>query len=106
MATYSKNKAVVVTVYVERQRRKVSSNHRNRHQHYLHHTIKQELVQHNHGGGAGKGYNRRAELLHYSRRLRESARLEALPKPLESKPVSSTEQPPSNNIVMNNHDRV
>ncbi|OMP07601.1 hypothetical protein COLO4_07200 [Corchorus olitorius] len=99
MATYSKNKAVVVTVYVERQRRKLSANHRNRHQHYFHHTIKQESVQHKHGGGAaGKGYNRRAELLHYSRRLRESARLEKLPKPLESEPVSSTDQPPSNNV--------
>ncbi|KAG4188431.1 hypothetical protein ERO13_A08G163200v2 [Gossypium hirsutum] len=75
-ATYCEQKAVFVTVYI----------------------INQELIQHKHGG-AGKGYNRRAELLHYSRRLRESARSSAS-RALQSKPVSSIDQqqPPSKKI--------
>ncbi|XVF13486.1 hypothetical protein REPUB_Repub08aG0211800 [Reevesia pubescens] len=84
-ATCSKEKAVLVTVYVEKQRRRAPSNH-----HYqLHHTIKQ---------AAGKGYNRRAELLHYSQRLRDSAR-SAASTHLQSKPVSSNDQQPSNETI-------
>ncbi|XWS38656.1 hypothetical protein CRYUN_Cryun19dG0149600 [Craigia yunnanensis] len=86
MATCCKEKAVLVTVYREKPRKRTSSNHQ--HRHYLHHTIKQ----------AGKGYNRRAELLHYSQRLRESAG-SAASTPLQSKPVSSIDQQPSNKII-------
>ncbi|TYI15524.1 hypothetical protein ES332_A08G191900v1 [Gossypium tomentosum] len=69
-----------------------------KHSHSIHQIINQELIQHKHGG-AGKGYNRRAELLHYSRRLRESARSSAS-RALQSKPVSSIDQqqPPSKKI--------
>ncbi|KAK6262813.1 hypothetical protein QUC31_008629 [Theobroma cacao] len=96
MATRCQDMAVLVTVYAEKPRRSVSSNHQhNRQHHYLHHTIKQELIKH---GGAGKGYNRRAELLHYSQRLRESAR-SAASTALQSKPVSSNDQQASNKIV-------
>ncbi|KAG4134882.1 hypothetical protein ERO13_D08G183000v2 [Gossypium hirsutum] len=85
-ATYYEQKAVFVTVYVEKPRRRASLKHIPS----LHQIINQELIQHNHGG-AGKGYNRRAELLHYSRRLRESARSSAS-RALQSKPVSSIDQ--------------
>ncbi|XWS49175.1 hypothetical protein CRYUN_Cryun13aG0141300 [Craigia yunnanensis] len=98
-ATCCKDKAVLITVYVEKPRMRASSNHQNHHhhQHYLHHTIKKELIQHKHGG-ADRGYNRRAELLHYSQRLRESARSSSS-TPLQSKPVSSNDQQPSNKII-------
>ncbi|KAB2070714.1 hypothetical protein ES319_A08G173600v1 [Gossypium barbadense] len=93
-ATYCEQKAVFVTVYVEKPRRRASL----KHSHSIHQIINQELIQHKHGG-AGKGYNRRAELLHYSRRLRESARSSAS-RALQSKPVSSIDQqqPPSKKI--------
>ncbi|XVE57551.1 hypothetical protein DITRI_Ditri04bG0099500 [Diplodiscus trichospermus] len=90
MATCCKDKEVVITVYVEKPRTRASLNHH----HYLHQTIKKLHIQHMHG----KGYNRRAELLHYSRRLRESAR-SASSAPLQSKPVSSNDQQPSNKII-------
>ncbi|KAL4340826.1 hypothetical protein GQ457_08G025940 [Hibiscus cannabinus] len=92
-ATCRERKTVLVTIYVEKPRRK--------HQHYLHHTIiKQELIQQK-LGGAGKGYNRRAQLLHYSRRLRESARSSTF-KALQSKSDSSTDQQkPSNKDICN-----
>ncbi|KAA8525980.1 hypothetical protein F0562_007920 [Nyssa sinensis] len=82
MATCCKEKAVLVAVYVERPRkRRVSSNH----YHHLH------LHQPKHGVNGG-GYNRRAELLDYSHRLRESARSGAS-LPSHPKPVSSNQQP-------------
>ncbi|KAK8510827.1 hypothetical protein V6N13_097607 [Hibiscus sabdariffa] len=90
-ATCRERKTVLVTVYVEKPRRK--------HQHYLHHTIiKQELIQQK-LGGAGKGYNRRAQLLHYSQRLRESARSSTF-KALQSK-SDSDQQKPSNKDICN-----
>ncbi|XP_021284039.1 uncharacterized protein LOC110416346 [Herrania umbratica] len=96
MATRCKDMAVLVTVYVEKPRRRVSSNNQHhRQRHYLHHTIKQEQIKH---GGTGKVYNRRAELLHYSQRLRESAR-SAASTPSQSKPVSTNDQQASNKIV-------
>ncbi|KAK8650253.1 hypothetical protein V6N13_139899 [Hibiscus sabdariffa] len=96
-ATCRERKTVLVTVYVEKPRRRASS----KHQHYLHHTIiKQELIQQK-LGGAGKGYNRRAQLLHYSRRLRESARSSTF-KALQSKSDFSTDQQkPSNKDIFN-----
>ncbi|XP_022718384.1 uncharacterized protein LOC111276796 isoform X2 [Durio zibethinus] len=92
-------KAVLVTVYVEKPRMRAFSkqSHHHRH-HYLHHTIQKEIIQHKHGGAAGKGYNRKAELLHYSQRLRESAR-SASSTPFQSNPVSSNDQQPSNQII-------
>ncbi|KAF9625649.1 hypothetical protein IFM89_025134 [Coptis chinensis] len=62
-------KAVLVTVFVERPtRRRVSSNH---HPNKIHHPITQAVIR-NRGGG--RGYDRKAELLRYSHCLRESAR--------------------------------
>lgn len=58
---------MVVSVYVERPRRKVSSsNPDRRHGGYHHH--------HHHHHEVGAGYNRRADLLLYSQQLREVAR--------------------------------
>nr|KJB22011.1 hypothetical protein B456_004G192100 [Gossypium raimondii] len=85
-ATFYEQKAVFVTVYVEKPRRRASL----KHSPSLHQIINQELIQHNHGG-AGKGYNRRAELLHYSRRLRESAQSSAS-RALQSKPIRAVQR--------------
>ncbi|CAK7356264.1 unnamed protein product [Dovyalis caffra] len=96
MAKLRKEKAVLVHVYVERPRKRRSSSssssnshHHHHHHHYVHHIIKQELTPHK-NGDSGKGYSRRAELLHYSQRLRESAR-SATSSPLVPKPVSSND---------------
>ncbi|XP_039028730.1 uncharacterized protein LOC120162692 [Hibiscus syriacus] len=91
-ATRCERKTVFVTVCVEKPRRRAPYR-------YVHHTImKQQLIQQK-LGGADKGYDRRAQLLLYSRRLRESARSSTF-KALQSKPVSSTDhQKPSNKIV-------
>ncbi|XP_062146058.1 uncharacterized protein LOC133854046 [Alnus glutinosa] len=103
-ATCCKEKAVLVTVYVERPRikRKVSQNHHHHHHHHHHHlrqTIKRELILHNQGP-SGKGYDRRAQLLQYSQHLRESARSETRPpQPSPLKPTSSSNQKPTSEIV-------
>ncbi|GLT91141.1 hypothetical protein SLE2022_090440 [Rubroshorea leprosula] len=90
MATYCCEKAVLVTVYVEKPRRRILH-------HHLHHTIRKEVIQQERGV-TGEGCNRRAELLHYCQRLRLSA--PQLPPPAstssQSKPDSSTHQQPSN----------
>lgn len=90
-ATCCTDKRVLVTVYVEKPRRSVSNHHR---------TIKKDvLIQHKHGG-AGKSYSRRAELLQYSQRLRESARVRVRSSPpLQTNPVSSNHHQPSNKIM-------
>ncbi|OVA19813.1 hypothetical protein BVC80_1687g39 [Macleaya cordata] len=99
-------KAVLVTVYVERPtiRRRNSPIRKNHHhcrqyQLHHHHTIKRTVIVRrkiNNGGagrGGGGGYDRRAELLHYSHRLRESAR-SATSTPVHPTPVyaSHTQQ--------------
>ncbi|KAJ6714920.1 hypothetical protein OIU85_026427 [Salix viminalis] len=105
-AKLCRGEAVIVSVYAERPgKRRVSSSssnsHRHRrhhHHHHVHHVIKQE-VNLNKNGDSGKGYSRRAELLHYSQRLRESA-LSATSAPLVPKPVSSNHHhQPTTNIV-------
>lgn len=78
-----KDKPVFVSIYVERPKRRPASttrhhhhhHHNHDHHHHVHHTIKQEVIHHGDGAG-GKGYttSRRAELLQYSQRLRQSAR--------------------------------
>ncbi|KAL4602314.1 hypothetical protein ACB092_10G044200 [Castanea dentata] len=103
MATRCKEKAVLVTVYVERPRkRKVSTNHRqhHHHNHYLHHTTKRGVTQVNHGahGPGNKGYDRRAQLLQYSKHLRESSQ-SATTTPLPLRPTSSSNQQPSTQIA-------
>ncbi|KAF9689747.1 hypothetical protein SADUNF_Sadunf01G0124400 [Salix dunnii] len=69
--------AVIVSVYEERpgKRRVLSSlpPPNSHHHHYVHHVIKQEVTL-NKNGDSGKGYSRRAELLHYSQRLRDKPR--------------------------------
>lgn len=74
-----KDKPVLLSVYVERPKRRPASlthhhHHHHHHHHYVHHTIKREAISHR-DGAAGKGYttSRRAELLQYSQRLRQSA---------------------------------
>ncbi|KAK4557706.1 hypothetical protein RGQ29_007462 [Quercus rubra] len=102
MATCRKEKAVLVTVYVERPRKKASTNHHHHHHHhhYLHHTTKREVTQVNHGAsGPGKGYDRRAQLLQYSKRLRESSRSATItPLPLEPTSSSNHNQQPSTQL--------
>ncbi|PSS11583.1 Protein lingerer like [Actinidia chinensis var. chinensis] len=85
MATCCKDKAVFVAVYVETPRKRRFSS--NNHYHHLH--------QPKHGGGV---YNRRAQLLDYSRHLRESAR-SGPSNPLNPKPVSSSNQQPMKQIT-------
>ncbi|KAF8379191.1 hypothetical protein HHK36_028620 [Tetracentron sinense] len=79
-------KGVLVTVYVERpRRRRVSSNNND--------PFKQRLRQYRKGIVAGRGFDRRAELLHYSHSLRLSARL-AASTPIPPIPTASnTHQP-------------
>lgn len=95
--TCPQGKPVLVTVYVERPKRKASSNHPHQHHPYIHHTIKREVIHYRHGAG-GQGYiSRRAELLQYSQRLRLSAR-SATPasKPFYPKPNhTQNPQPPA-----------
>ncbi|XP_062026271.1 uncharacterized protein LOC133742600 [Rosa rugosa] len=73
--TCPKSKPVLLTVYVERpKRRPSSSTHPHQHHPYIQHTIKREVIHYRHGAG-GQGYiSRRAELLQFSQRLRLSAR--------------------------------
>ncbi|KAI4327193.1 hypothetical protein L6164_019683 [Bauhinia variegata] len=87
--TCCKDKVVLVRVYVEKPRKKrESSNHHHHHHHYhFHQTFRREVVQ----GTAGKGYDRKAELLRYSQRLRQSARS------APSIPLLSNKQIPNNN---------
>ncbi|ONI06360.1 hypothetical protein PRUPE_5G055600 [Prunus persica] len=81
MGTCCKEKGVLVSVYVEKPKRRTFSNHRHHHHHHhhnnhhhIHHTIKREVV-HYRRGADGRGYiSRRAELLQYSQHLRQSAR--------------------------------
>ncbi|KAL9368872.1 hypothetical protein Peur_040071 [Populus x canadensis] len=100
MAKLCRGKAVIVSVYEERPgKRRVSSSSNSHHHHYVHHVIKQEVTLHK-NGDSRKGYSRRAELLHYSRRLRESA-LSATSSPSVPKPISSNKHhhQPTTNIV-------
>ncbi|KAJ6308579.1 hypothetical protein OIU76_018210 [Salix suchowensis] len=101
-AKLCRGEAVIVSVYAERPGKSrvspSSSNSHHHHHHHVHHFIKQE-VNLNKNGDSGKGYSRRAELLHYSQRLRESA-LSATSAPLVPKPVSSNHHhQPTTNIV-------
>lgn len=98
-AKLCKEKVVLVSVYVERPRkRRVSSNNRHHHHHqYVHHSIKQEVTLNKHGDVAGKGYNRRAELLLYSQRLRQSGPSPES-SPSEPNPISSDKQQSTTNV--------
>ncbi|KAM6557348.1 hypothetical protein CsatB_004367 [Cannabis sativa] len=80
-ATIRKGNAVIVTRYVEKPRRIVANHHHHHHHHHhhVHHTIKRAVIHCGHGAKGKRFINRRAELLQYSHRLRQSARLPALP---------------------------
>ncbi|KAI5327951.1 hypothetical protein L3X38_027347 [Prunus dulcis] len=79
MGTCCEEKGVLVSVYVEKPKRRTFSSHHHHHHHHnnhhhIHHTIKREVV-HYRRGADGRGYiSRRAELLQYSQHLRQSAR--------------------------------
>ncbi|XP_039166931.1 SKI/DACH domain-containing protein 1-like [Eucalyptus grandis] len=100
MASCCKEKAVLISVYVEKpQRRKISlpdpshrphhHRHHYRHHHlHLHHPNGERQIQ-SHSTFSGKGYNRRAELLHYSQHLRESAQPAAESTSLLPAPIST-----------------
>ncbi|KAJ9173311.1 hypothetical protein P3X46_016462 [Hevea brasiliensis] len=93
MAKLCLKKAVLVSVYEEKptKRRVSSTNHRHHHYHphhrYVHHSIQQERDD---DSPTGKGYNRRAELLLYSQRLRHSVRPAESSHLLDPKSTSST----------------
>ncbi|XP_027085501.1 uncharacterized protein [Coffea arabica] len=86
MATFGRQKGVWVAVYVERprSRRRLLSNSRQPQHHHHHH---QHL--HLHQDCNTRGYNRKAQLLEYSRQLRESARSQASSPLLHPKPVAN-----------------
>nr|DAD47632.1 TPA_asm: hypothetical protein HUJ06_017569 [Nelumbo nucifera] len=87
-------KVVLVIVYVEKPTRRkatASASASLSHNHQLHHSIKQGFTCGKSASPAGRGYNRRAELLHYSRCLRESA------PPVSSTPVHPPRQQASKN---------
>ncbi|KAF8032729.1 hypothetical protein BT93_D1596 [Corymbia citriodora subsp. variegata] len=107
MASCCKEKAVLISVYVEKpQRRKLSSPnpsrcphhhrccHHHRHHHHRHHHLhphhpNEERQIQSEGTIFGEGYNRRAELLHYSRYLRESSKPATESTSLLPAPVST-----------------
>ncbi|KAK7849985.1 hypothetical protein CFP56_001812, partial [Quercus suber] len=74
--------------------------HHHHHHHYLHHTTKREVTQVNHGApGPGKGYARGAQLLQYSKHIRESSRSATItPLPLKPSSSSNHNQQPSTQI--------
>ncbi|CAK9173314.1 unnamed protein product [Ilex paraguariensis] len=89
-ATCCREKAVLVAVYVERPRKRRLLANQQHHHHHHHHLYLHQAKRGAHGGGS----NRKADLLNYSRHLRESARSgqssPSLPNP---KPVSHNHQP-------------
>lgn len=79
-----KEKGVWVAVYVEKPRRRSLSNrHQQQHHHHHQHHLRQAK-----GACNGRGYNRKAQLLEYTRQLRESARSQASSPLLLPEPVS------------------
>ncbi|XP_009346155.2 uncharacterized protein LOC103937902 [Pyrus x bretschneideri] len=95
MGTWSKEKGVLVSVYVEKPKRHHHHNH-----HHIHHAVKREIIHYRQGAG-GKGYiiSRRAELLQYSQYLRQSAR-SAPPSTPSSRPnITSSQQPHTHQVV-------
>ncbi|XP_050377944.1 uncharacterized protein LOC126795157 [Argentina anserina] len=72
---YWKDKPVLVSVYVEMPKRRPPPLTHHHHHYHVHHTVEREAVSPR-GSADGKGYttSRRAELLQYSQRLRQSAR--------------------------------
>ncbi|KAH9776952.1 hypothetical protein KPL71_006864 [Citrus sinensis] len=111
MAKFCGEKGVLISVYEEKPRRRriaasrqqqQQQHHHHHHHHHQHryHCLYNDLD----SAGTGKGYNRRAELLQYSRTLRESPQpspaastpLLLKPKPT---PTSSKFQPPSPKTV-------
>lgn len=89
MATFGRQKGVWVAVYVERpgSRRRLSSNSRQPQHHHHHHHQHVHL----HQACNTRGYNRKAQLLQYSRQLRESARFQASSPLLHPKPAANHE---------------
>ncbi|KAJ1415054.1 hypothetical protein SESBI_18416 [Sesbania bispinosa] len=88
--TYRNDKAVVVSVYVEKPREKrPSSIQLHNHHYHVHHTDRKEVIP----GSASKGYDRRSGLLKYSHFLRESAK-GASSTPLLTKCSTNNFQPP------------
>ncbi|XP_018847555.2 cyclin-T1-like [Juglans regia] len=100
--TYSKEKSVLLKVYVEHPRKKRVSqsqhHHHHHHHHHLHQTIRREVILYNVNGASTKGYDRRAQLLQYSRQLRLSAR-SASKSPFESSSSSGNHKPTSQSTV-------
>lgn len=87
-------KAVLVSVYVERPRRELRTNpSRKRHQHH----VRGKVIN---GGRVGGGYDRRAHLLHYSQQLREAARIQSpASTPSNQSPLDSPNNPQHATIV-------
>ncbi|KAJ8622391.1 hypothetical protein MRB53_030920 [Persea americana] len=87
-------KAVLVSVYVERPRRELKTNpSRKRHQHH----VRGRVIT---GGKVGGGYDRRAHLLHYSQQLREAARVQSPSStPSNQSPLDSPNNPQHVTIV-------
>ncbi|OAY60134.1 hypothetical protein MANES_01G088600v8 [Manihot esculenta] len=93
MAKLCLKKAVLISVYEEKPTKTKDHRHKHHHHHhYVYHSIQQDK-----GGDqpTGKGYNRRAELLLYSQRLRLSVRPAESSHLLDPKPVSSNIQQPA-----------
>ncbi|KAL7167019.1 hypothetical protein ACSBR2_037641 [Camellia fascicularis] len=87
--TFCKEKAVLVAVYVETpKKRRLSSNNHHHDSHHHHHYHQHYLHQPKHGANGGR-YNRRADLLDYSRHLRASAQSGPSTPVLHPKPVPS-----------------
>ncbi|PON64644.1 hypothetical protein PanWU01x14_123560 [Parasponia andersonii] len=99
MATIRRGKAVILTRHVERPRIIVANHQHHHHHHHVHHTIKREVIHYRRGADGKRFINRRAELLQYSKRLRESARLPALTPSLPMPISSNNHQYPENKVV-------
>lgn len=95
-------KAVLISVYEEKPTK--IKDHRHKHHHHHHHHYVYHSIQQDKGGDqpTGKGYNRRAELLLYSQRLRQSVRPAESSHLLDTKPVSSNIQQPAVKVSNDN----
>ncbi|KAL3497582.1 hypothetical protein ACH5RR_040314 [Cinchona calisaya] len=93
-----REKGVWVAVYVERprKRRLLTDNNQQQLHHHQHLHIHRDKNACN-----GRGYNRKAQLLEYSRQLRESARSQASSPWLHQNPVSDhhNHQPPMTQMI-------
>ncbi|KAJ4712628.1 cyclin-T1-like [Melia azedarach] len=100
MAKFCREKGVLITMYEEKpRRRRVPPNQHQHHHHYLHHHHHHYHYLHNASASAGKEYNRRAELLRYSERLRETARSAPSTPLLQPKPAPPNNQQPATKTI-------